>query len=303
MNLLKAQALLAVATIMGACSTADDIPKVARTSIDVLATVSSAPTTRTADLVYAPKGGTLHLYHANVGNAADASFVCDSKQWTTASPLYWDDLPMPANGVYPFFAVAPGIPASASASRSDQSIESAYVTSDQLVAYTATSDVDAALMVTFKHVLSQLKVSISAAVSSDSPDYLNPASATLSIGGVRTAYTLSYAGATTAVPAVARVAKDSLAASALKPFAKAGTFFAVAPAQTFAAGALTLSFTVNGAPYNWSNSKAITTQASKNTEINLKVKKSGISLAANGITLTDWDTDSKPTDDDIELEE
>ena len=301
MNLFKTPALLSALFIMGSCSSADDVLTAEKRSVNVFATVSntSASDTRaSADLIYSPTGGTLHLFHNNVGNAQSATFVCTAQSWTTAFPLYWDDLPIPAKGNYTFYAVSPSVPVASPATSADQRVAKAYTTSDQLVARTTTSNYMASLPLAFKHILSQLKVTLTAAVEAGSPDYLNPASATLSIGGVRTAYTISYAGATASIPAVATVAKAAVATS-VKPHAKSGSFFTIAPAQTFAAGTLTLSFIIDGKPYNWRNETVISTVAAKNTEINLKVKKSGITLTSAGVGITDWSTDGNPTDDDI----
>ena len=306
MNLSKVHALIAVALIATSCSNSEDIVTEQNPSVSVFATVSnaSASDTRASDAVYAPNAGKLYLSYSTVGNAKTTMFACSNGKWASAAPLYWNDLAA-VNGVYPFFAVAPVVPSASPVVSANQGGDSAYVQSDQLVAFVSVPKRLTALPLTFKHVLSQLKVTLVAAVAAGSPDYLNPASATLSIGGVRKAYTLSYAGATSAVPAIATVATESkpkTAITALVPNRKAGSFYAISPAQTFAAGALTLSFIVDGKPYNWSNSEAITSKAGMNTEITLQVKKSSITLAANGIALTDWAVDVDPTDDNIEIE-
>ena len=304
MNLSKANTkayiaavLMATAFTTASCGSDDPIvPPVVepKAAVNILATVGSIATK--ADAAYAPKDGKLFLHYTSVGNKQTATFVCANSQWATAAPLYWDDL-APVGTAYPFFALAPAMPAATPAAAADQSTPEAYATADQLVAYTSATDEVAALPLSFKHILAQVKVTITAAVEATDPAYLDPASATLSIGGIRTAYTLSYEGATAAIPAVATATGD---ATSIIPSANAGSFYALAPAQTFAAGALTLTFVIADKPYAWSNTEAITSVAGMNTAINLSVQKTGIT-PANNITLTDWGVDSNPVNDNIEI--
>ena len=289
MNLSKSKAYIALALMATTAFTVsckkDDSP--APTPIGIRATLANPiDGTRAAnDVMYGPDGGSIYLHYARVGSTTAAVFTCSKEKWSTAAPLFWNDL-VAVSSKYPFFALAPAVPAEAPIAAADQSTIAAYTTADQLVAYTEMATQDVEIPLAFKHILAQFKVTISAAVEATDPAYIDPASATLTIGGVRTAYTISYDGTTSEKPAVATVAGD---ASNITPHAKAGSFYAVAPAQSFAAGALTLAFVVDGKTYTWSNEEAITSVAGMNVAIHISIQKSGISLLAGGITLTDWD--------------
>ncbi len=305
MNLSKANTkayiaavLMATAFTTTSCGSDDPIvPPVVepKAAVNILATVGSIVTK--ADAAYAPKDGKLYLYYNSVGSDQTATFAYASDQWGTSAPLFWEDL-APAGTAYSFFAIAPAAAATAAIASVplNQVSAAVYTAADQLVAYTKTMDTEAPLPLAFKHILAQLKVTISSAVAATNPAYLDPASATLSIEGVRPAYTISYAKATSATPAVGNV---SGGVATLVPNKQAGSFYTVVPAQSFAAGSLTLSFTIGGKPYTWRNETAISTVAAKNTVINLKVQKSGITLSSTGITLGDWSINGKPTDGDI----
>ena len=282
-----AVALCATAMLSTSCAKDEAYVVDQADAVAIVPSISGTPdvTRAAADIPYTPTNGKLSLYYTAVGSKVTTAFTYADDKWSAATPLFWDNL-SPVGGSYPFFAVAPALPLEAPTASANQSTLEAYATSDQLVAFTAAAERRVALPLTFKHVLSQFKVTIKAGVSSTDPAYIDPATATLAMGGVRTAYTLSYADATTAIPAVATVGGD---ATSITPNAAAGSFYAVAPAQGFAAGTLQLTFTILGKRYTWSNKEAISSVAGMNIAINLSVQKTGITLAANGITLTDWD--------------
>ena len=274
------------------------------TAIEILATISGiASQTRTADQPYAPENGALHLHHATVGSKHTTEFASDENSWQTAAPLFWENLPVAVGGAaHAFFALAPAVPTKAPSVATDQSTAEAYTASDQLVAYTTTAKQVAKLPVALKHVLSQLHVTLTA--DATDPAYLDPATATLAIVGAQTAYTLSYNAPTTATPAVATAATpdDAKSPITLIPNGSKGTFYAIIPAQEFAANTLSLAFTINNKTDTWTNSNPLTIVAGKNTSISLKVKKTGVSLDSNGITLTDWVLDTEPIEEDIEMD-
>ena len=282
-----AAALCATALFSTSCAKDEAYEVDPADAVSIVASISGTPAVSraAADIPYTPTDGKLSLYYSAVGSEATTAFTYADDKWSSATPLFWNDL-LPVGSAYPFFAVAPALPIEAPTAATDQSTLEAYANSDQLVAFTVATERRIALPLTFKHLLSQFKVTLKAGVASTDPAYIDPATATFSIGGVRTAYTISYDGATSAIPAVATVGGD---AASIIPSAKAGSFYAVAPAQTFAAGMLKLTFTIHGKAYTWSNKEAITSVAGMNIAINLSVQKTGITLLADGITLTDWD--------------
>ena len=295
MQLFNATALFASVLLISSCQKED--PGIdTGNAINILASVSGTATkasTAVTDPLYAPAAGAkLFLYYTNVGNAIPKEVstftyttgaAAADGAWAAEPVIFWDDLAAPA-GEYPFFAVAPTVPSATPSVNTAQNVIANYTTSDQLVAYTVATDERSALPLTFKHVLSQLKVTLSPA----DVDGLDIAGATLAIGGAKPAYTLKYDGATTSVPAVATVTGD--AATNMAPYQTGGSFYAIIPAQTFEVNALTLTIVIKEKTYTWTNANAFTSVAGMNTKIDLAMQKTGVVLAPEGITLTDWGT-------------
>ena len=301
-SFMVAVALTAV-LLLGSTSCDKDSQEDTMNAVNILATVSESATKAvagTSDPAYTPTDGKLHLFYGSVGSDKTGTFTYVNNKWSVGTPLFWNDL-MPEAANYSFFAVAPAIPAVAPAKVTvvaDQSTLASYTASDLLVAYTSTPQVVDLLPLAFKHVLSQVQVTLTSGVEATDPAYLDPAVATLTINGVRRAYTLSYEGATSEVPAVATVSSDPteefIPLKSTNAVVDQASFKAVLPAQTFANDALVLTFTIGAKSYTWSKPAGeITTVAGKTANINLKVTKAGVLLNANDITLTDWDTNSE----------
>ena len=283
-----AATLLAVASATTSCK--DEEIEVS-TAVQITATV-----TGTADMLYTPPGGTLQLYYGSVGSEQSTTAHFTDTQWFIGAPLYWEQLTPKAG--YAFFAVAPAVPADLIATvSSDQSELEAYTASDQLIAYTQTDKTVPSLPLAFKHVLAQLKVIVSAEVAPTDPSYIDPASAELAIDGVRLPYALDYTDATTETPAIATVTDAAVVAKLIPLKSGGGTFYAMHPAQTFAAKALNLTFTIADKTYTWSNPEPITTVAGKSLKVILKVNKGGITIPPLGVIITDWDNSLAITDE------
>ena len=299
---IAAATVMAIATISTtSCSKSDVINNTdpVQAAVNILPTVSNATAGTRADAAYAK--GSIFLYYGNVGSAQTATFTYGSA-WTSNDPLYWNDL-VAANNEYKFFALAPAVPTATPAVTEDQSAAESLAANDQLVAYCAVNTPRATLPLIFKHVLSQIKVELTAGVESSHAAYIDPASATLSIKGAKTGYTMAYTGATVAAPATATATTGE--ATSIMPLTGAtGTtreFLTILPPQTFDASALKLSFSIAAKTYTWSNADAITIAAGQNLTIQITVTKTGVNLLANGITVGNW-TDATLTDQTVTIE-
>ena len=309
MKVFKTERVIGVMLLSAALATTackkDDPADNRQTSVEILATIAGITLQScTVNQPYTPENGTLHLHHANVGSKHTAQFAYTDNLWQATAPLFWEDLPATVGEAsHAFFALAPTVPAEAPSVAADQSTVKAYIASDQLMAYITTKKPVAKLPVALKHVLSQLHITINAAVADPTdPAHLDPYTATLAIAGAQTAYTLSYNAPTTDKPAAAVATAGAKSPITLIPYGSKGTFYAIIPVQEFAAKALSLTFTINNKTYTWTNSTPLTTVAGKNISIRLSVKKSGVSLNSNGITLTDWVLDREPIEEDIEMD-
>jgi hypothetical protein len=325
-----AATILAATILTTSCEKNENITDTAG-AVNILASVSGGTAeTRTAtDAAYAPVDGKqLFLFYKGVDNAAvkeqTAYTYTAASGWAANPIIYWDNLAFvdESNPEYPFFAVAPQVPVVAPlipAVSVDQSDLAIYTTSDQLVAFATATDETVALPLTFKHVLSQIMINLTTADSEESGVVVEGvalSTAALKIAGVNRFYTLDYSTATSAIPAVANAyvaVVDPIPApeipASLVPYMVSFTdgatpkkvFKAVLPAQTFAVGALTLTFTISGKVYTWSNDKEIASVAGKNTNISLHITKTEIKLIADGIEVTGWDETVEPVNGGIEL--
>lgn len=276
---------------------------------------------------YTSANATLTLCYGSVDSGQKSTFTCAGGSWSTAQPLYWQDL-KPAGGTYAFFAVAPEMPGDVHKGevRKDQSTSSinrgaagstraagtltAFEASDLLMAYQTTTK-SGTLDLNLKHLLSQLQVKLVSVSGSDGLTAAELASATLTIDGLKTQYSLAYNGTSgnstsgnggdatipsTACPALATATADA-ATNGLTPYTdgtgNAKSFRFIAPAQTLTAGALTLRFTltIGGTAHSY-------TYTSTGQEMNLTVgaitlltiTASRTTATLAGVSVTDWST-------------
>ena len=196
----------------------------------------------------------------------------------------------------------------------------AFEASDLLMAYQTTTK-SGTLDLNLKHLLSQLQVKLVSVSGSDGLTAAELASATLTIDGLKTQYSLAYTGTSgnstsgnstsgnstsgnggdatipsTACPATATATADA-ATNGLTPYTdgtgNAKSFRFIAPAQTLTAGALTLRFTVTigGTAHSY-------TYTSTRQEMNLTVgaitlltiTASRTTATLAGVSVTDWST-------------
>lgn len=291
----KAYSIMMAALMAASCSDIQE-ETVTNDAVAISTTLDGTPAhTRTATYpVYAPVGGTLTLVYGIPTGTQSSNYTCAADgRWSTAAPLYWNDLAPAASATqkYPFFAFAPAMPAAAPAVATNQATTANYVKSDLLMAYTTTAQRRTDVAFTLRHLLTQLTVSIVSSTDGDL-DYLNPAYASLSLDGLRAAYTLSYDAPTPEVPATATATGDP--ANAYTPNKADGKHYLVLPPQTLASGALTITVSINGSNYTWHNAQALTLAAAQNNTITLTVKKTGLSLAASGIQIAPWDNSPAP---------
>jgi hypothetical protein len=293
---LTAATVVAAVWLCTACSKSDIDSAENSTAVSILPTISNTVQgetegTKAGDPAYAPaENSKLFLYYSNTTTTTPAEWTYVTNKWTVgANPLFWDIDPV--GGVYPFFALSPNAHSATPSVNTDQSTSATYTASDQLAAYTAPTVRMGELSLPFKHILSQIKVELTAGVASTDPAYIDPTTATLTINGAKTSYTMAYPGATETAPVKANVTGEANAVTPVRSSSNGvSTFQAVLPAQTFAAAALKLSFVFAGKTYSWSNPDLITTAAGQSLNIKVAVTKTGINLLANGITVGDWTT-------------
>ena len=326
-TMLNVIALTACIMALTACADDDQAYDKDADSISITALVSHLPATRAGDgntIPYTPAGGKLYLCYQSLDNATPgekAEYTCSGGTWSTAAPIYWDNLTPEtgANGgtLFRFFAAAPqipvptktvptgtsGAPATSTARYSVNANQSAltdYTASDQLIAYTTATERRSELTLTFHHVLSQLTVEL----GNETGD-LSVADATLSVKGPKTDYTLSYDGAIPDAPATATVPDGATATSGATPHitgtssvsngsgsngaTTTRTFALILPPQTLETGALTLTFTIGGRSYTWTKTDPWILSAGTNHSVTLNVSKSAISLAEDGIRVKPWE--------------
>lgn len=317
--------MMVTAALMAACSTEENGMGANKdaVSISTRVTLGSDPAQTRADgtSAYTSANATLTLCYGSVDSGQKSTFTCAGGSWSTAQPLYWQDL-KPAGGTYAFFAVAPEMPGDVHKGevRKDQSTSSinrgaagtltAFEASDLLMAYQTTTK-SGTLDLNLKHLLSQLQVKLVSVSGSDGLTAAELASATLTIDGLKTQYSLAYNGTSgnstsgnggdatipsTACPALATATADA-ATNGLTPYTdgtgNAKSFRFIAPAQTLTAGALTLRFTltIGGTAHSY-------TYTSTRQEMNLTVgaitlltiTASRTTATLAGVSVTDWST-------------
>ena len=274
--------LLLVSVFLSSCTypiTEDELPVYVSPTVS---SISNAP--------YQPAGGSLQLFHGVIGSEHTSVFNFSDTRWHSATPIYWHNLkPLTGSAKYVFFAVSPLVALATNefSVNSDQSDQSDYLDSDQLVAYSVSDKILSSIPLKFKHVLSQVKITLEAKVKPTDPDYLDPARSTLFIVGASTSYTLNFDNATVDIPAVA-VVSSTKALSGIIPFSSGGSFYAMLPAQTFPAHKFKFVFTIGLIDYEWENEDPIVLEFEKTTNVRLQISKSGIDPDETIITLADW---------------
>lgn len=306
----------------------------ARTDGTPQARTDGTPQTRAdGTSAYTSANATLTLCYGSVGSGQKSTFTCASGNWSTTQPLYWQDL-KPAGGTYAFFAVVPEMPGDVHKGevKKDQSNSStngkllrpagtssinkggvgstraagaltAFEASDLLMAYQTTTK-SGTLDLNLKHLLSQLQVKLVSVSGSDGLTAAELASATLTIDGLKTQYSLAYTGSngdatiptipSTACPALATATADA-AATGLTPYTdgtgNAKNFRFIAPAQTLTAGALTLRFTltIGGTAHSYtytSTGQEMNLTAGAITLLTITASRTAATLA--GVSVTGW---------------
>lgn len=339
--------MMVTAALMAACSTEENGMGANKdaVSISTRVTLGSGPAQMRSDgtpqartggtpqtradgtSAYTSANATLTLCYGSMDSEQKSTFTCAGGNWSTAQPLYWQDL-KPAGGTYAFFAVAPEMPGDVHKGevRKDQSTSSinrgaagntraagtltAFEASDLLMAYQTTTK-SGTLDLNLKHLLSQLQVKLVSVSGSDGLTAAELASATLTIDGLKTQYSLAYNGTSgsstsgaggdatipsTACPALATATADA-AATDLTPYTdgtgNAKSFRFIAPAQTLTAGALTLRFTVTigGTAHSYtytSTGQEMNLTAGAITLLTITASRTTATLA--GVSVTDWST-------------
>lgn len=351
MTMMAAAVLTTAAALMVACSPEDNETQASKDAVSISTRVTqsgnqasaAATQTRTdaADAPYTSTGATLTLcYGSTAGSQKSAFTYTDGNGWTTTQPLYWQDLKPNADAPeaekYAFYAVAPQMPADVNKgevgkdqgnTRAAGSTQAAgntqaagdltpFEASDLLMAY-QTAAKSGQLDLNLKHILSQLQVQL---VSGDGADALTAdelASATLSINGLQTQYTLAYSGTamgvgadgtgaggtgadagaggtvpSTAFPALATA--TGAPASGLTPYTDGNdatkSFRFIAPPQALNASALVLKFTLNVGgtqrSYTYTSGSDIGLSAGAITRMEITATRTALTLG--NITVTDW---------------
>lgn len=285
----KYMAVAAVALPMSlgmltSCSNDENEELLARSEVKFTTAVSGAVESR-ADVAYAPAAGNLTLYFNQLGGAQKATYGYGADGWacTSTQPLYWEDLGGQAS--YTFYAVAPS--AESGTVKADQSKTEDFVASDLLVARTTVDKAATPVKLVLKHLMGKMVVNVSTTEGENALSADELASTTVSIKGLKTAYTVTP-GTTADVPATAAATGD--ADSQLFPNQAATAYSFIAPAQTLAG--VELSFTVALGTdkrtyiYKVSDTAAPSLAAGTITTFNITINKT--KLALGDVTVTDW---------------
>ena len=229
-------------------------------------TVTRATTTRPS--------GDLKLMYGSLTSVQTAVYTGSGTSWSSAAPLYWQQLASAEQGKYPFYAVSPA-DAGMTAVPADQSTAAAAQASDLLMAF-AEPSYKSTIALNFKHALSMVEVNLTNGVGMTDTEL---SGASLTIDGLQTQYTVAGTVATA----------SGTAANGLKPLKNGANFQFIAPAQKLAANGLTMNFTVtiNDEPvtYTYKNPADLTLVGGKKTVFNISVSKTAIQVA---VTVEDW---------------
>lgn len=222
--------------------------------------------------------GDLKLCYGSIDGTVSATYTGSGSSWSSTTPLYWQRLTAD-NGSYPFYALSPA-DASLTAVPADQSTAANAQLADLLLA-SATPAYKSTIALNFQHALSMVEVNLTNGGGMTTDEL---STATLTIDGLQTAYSVAGTTATAA----------GSAANGLKPLQSGSNFQFIAPAQELATGALTLHFTVtiNGEPvaYTYNTTAAHTLVAGKKTVFNITVSKTAVEV---DVTVEDWTTNTE----------
>lgn len=222
--------------------------------------------------------GDLKLCYGSIDGTVSATYTGSGSSWSSTTPLYWQRLTAD-NGSYPFYALSPA-DASLTAVPADQSTAANAQLADLLLA-SATPAYKSTIALNFQHALSMVEVNLTNGGGMTTDEL---STATLTIDGLQTAYSVAGTTATAA----------GSAANGLKPLQSGSNFQFIAPAQELATGALTLHFTVtiNGEPvaYTYNTTADHTLVAGKKTVFNITVSKTAVEV---DVTVEDWTTNTE----------
>lgn len=287
---LKFSTLIAATVIFTACGNDETVIPDDNGTVNILTRVGTTESSGTAtpsNDTYTPDNGTqLFLYYNAIGSSQNTTFTYDGTGWTSTDKLYWNDLTSDADGTYPFFAVAPQVPADSPSVAADQnkSQGAAYDTSDLLIAHTVATSRRVTLNLNLQHVLAQLKVNVESPAGSAMVDLSD---ATLTVNGARLAYTLKNNGTvetgTDDSSIAALTPKNLLRTAGGTDKSATASFVAILPPQQCT---LKFTFNIGGKSYTYEGKDAELTSG-KSTAYKLNISKSSITL--NSVTLAPWE--------------
>lgn len=264
---------LAVAAFT-ACNNETDLVENQMDAVGISVSMSGAAEAVTRATSTLPSGD-LKLMYGSLSSDQSATYTASGSSWSSAAPLYWQQLTA-QSGSYPFYAVSPAN-AAMTGVESDQSTASSALASDLLMAY-ATPAYKANLTLNFNHVLSMVEVNLTNGGGMTDAEL---SGASLTLGGLQTAYTVSDLAATA----------SGAAATGLQPLKDGANFQFIAPAQELQANGLTMDFTVTindeAVTYTYKNAGALSLVAGKKTVFNISVSKTELDVT---VTVTDWET-------------
>ncbi len=262
---------LAVAVLV-ACNEENIVDNTQMDAVGISVAMTGTAETVTRATTTLPSGD-LKLMYGSLTSSQTAIYTGSGTSWSSTEPLYWQQLAS-EQGKYPFYAVSPS-DADMTAVSADQSTADAAKASDLLMAF-AEPSYKSTIALNFKHALSMVEVNLTNGGGMTDTEL---STASLTIDGLQTQYTVAGTTATASVTA----------ATGLKPLKKGANFQFIAPAQELAANGLTMNFTVtiNGEPvaYTYKNTNDLTLVDGKKTVFNISVSKTAIQVA---VTVEDW---------------
>lgn len=281
MNKIKTYITMAAAGILAAACTNDDaltdIPDVVEINPAIQGTtvVQSRATQPLATIN--PNAALILVYGTD-----KATYQLDySGNWASDYPLYWDKLTPDGNGKYPFRAMS-SIDYDAGGSVDDQSTQAYYLEADLLGTETDyIADRKEELNLVLDHKMAQLVVEVIA----NEPD-ISISTITLTVKGARPGYT-----GTVAVTGDVDDITPFRSFVDTDPNNSKAIFLNVLPAQTIAAGALELEFTIEVGgitnTYRWKNTyNELVFTAGISSTVYLNVSKTEVT--AGSVAVTDW---------------
>ena len=285
---VAAAALPMSLAMLTSCSNEENAELLAQNEVKFTTAISGVIESR-ADVDYEPTHGYLTVYNNALGSTLNATYGYDTKtdSWkcTSHKPMYWEDLGK--HDSYTFYGVAPA-PENDKVME-DQRLEEDFVASDLLMARTTVDKVNTPVNLVLKHLMGKLVVNVQTTADANALTAAELASATVSIAGLKTAYTVT-AGTTADVPAVATVSGN--AHISLLPYQEGSAYSFIAPAQSTAGMELSFNVTFGTQSrtyiYKVSETNAPVLTAGTITAFNITISKSEVALG--DVTVTDWAT-------------